>query len=121
MKRTIIALVLALSACGESTGAKLDQCKAETKAEFKQSLATARQEGDKQAKALLKPGDPVTKDAMEQIKKMNEDMRTQMEAAAAKAEQAIDAGQKKWQGAAGLAECEKALAAYRKVRGLVGR
>jgi hypothetical protein len=90
------------------------------KAEFQQGVAIARQEADKQAKALLKPGDPVAKDAMEQLKKMNEDMRSQMEAAAAKLEQAIDADLKKWQGAAGLAECEKTLAASRKVRALRG-
>ena len=113
-------LALALPACGESTEAKLDRCKAEMKTEFQQSLATARQEADKQAKALLKPGDPVAKDAMEQLKKMAEDMRSQMEAAAAKLEQAIDADLKKWQGAAGLAECEKTLGASRKARALRG-
>jgi hypothetical protein len=120
MKRTIIALALALPACGESTEtkAKLDQCKAEMKAELQQSVAMARQEADKQAKALLKPGDPVAKEAMEQLKKMNDAMRSQMEAAAAKLEQAIDADLKKWQGAAGLAECEKTLAASRKMRPL---
>jgi hypothetical protein len=120
MKRTIIALALALPACGESTGAELDRCKAEMKAEFQQSVAMTRQEADKQAKALLKPVDPVAKDSMDHLKKMHEDMRSQMEAAAAKAEEAIDASLKKWQGAAGLAECEKTLAESRKVRALRG-
>lgn len=118
MRRTIIALALALPACGESTAA-LDRCKAEMKAEFQQSVAMTRQESDKQAKALQKPVDPVAKDSMDQLKKMHADMRSQMEAAAAKAEQAIDANQKNWQGAAGLAECEKALAESRKVRALL--
>src|SRR5262245_38211770 len=120
MKRTIIAIALALPACGESTEVKLDRCKTEMKAEFQQSVAMARQEADKQAKTLLKPGDPVAKDAMELLTKMNEDMRSQMDAAAVKLEQAIDADLKKWQGAVGLAECEKTLAASRKVRAMRG-
>jgi hypothetical protein len=117
MRRTIIALAMVLPACGDSTEAKLERCKAEMKAELQRTLATARQEADKQAKALLKPGDPVAKEAMEQLKKMNEGMRDTVDAAAAMMGPALDAEMKKLHGATGLAECEKAVAFLRTKRG----
>jgi hypothetical protein len=117
MKRTIIALALALPACGESTEAKLDQCKTELKAELQRTLAAARQEADKQAKALPKPDHPGAKEAVKQLEKVAEGTREMVDAAAAMMGPAIDAEMKKMQGAAGLAECEKTVAFLRKQRG----
>ena len=117
MRRTIIALALALPAC-ENSEAKLDRCKAEMKTDHQQTLAVVRQEADKQAKALADQGPPEdeAREAREFVKKLHDDMRSQRETAAAKLEQLNDVLMQTWQGAAGVAECERTLAASRKLR-----
>ena len=116
MGRTIIALALALAlpACGDGTEAKLDRCKAEMKADLQRAIDMARQEAEKQTKELSKLSDPLVKHAKDQLAKMHKDMLKSVEDTGP----VLEAQMKTWQGANGLATCEKMLAVSRETRKL---
>ena len=77
MKRCMLLLPLAVASCGDQTGAKLDQCKNDIRAELTALLDRTRRDAAESLKAL-EPATPAdglpARQAMEAVDKFSNDM-----------------------------------------------
>jgi hypothetical protein len=118
MKRCMLLLPLAVASCGDQTGAKLDQCKNDIRAELTALLDRTRRDAAESLKAL-EPATPAdglpARQAMEAVDKFSNDMIKAMpDMFAAMAVPIIEAQLETLEPTpAGLSRCQELLAQAR--------